>query len=82
MNNKFKKQIKAKESAVKMHSEIIEYSTHKSKQKSRLIDLKDVVDRIKNIFIMYKYATIPMNELCEKIKSGSNSISCVDSIGI
>jgi len=64
-----------------MHSDIVEYSTQKSKQKSRILDLKDLIDRTKNIFIMQKYATIPMNELCEKIRSGSNSISCVDSIG-
>jgi len=64
-----------------MHTEIVEYSTQKSKQKSRNIDLKDIIDRIKNIFIFEKYATIPLIELCEKIKSGSNTISSADSIG-
>lgn len=65
-----------------MNNEFIEHSTQKSKQKSRLLDLKDLIDRMKNIYISQKYVPIPINELCEKIKSGSNSISCVDSIGI
>jgi len=64
-----------------MNHEIVEYSTQKSKQKSRLNDLKVVIDSIINIFIFEKNTTIKMDELCEKIKRSSNSISSVDSLG-
>jgi hypothetical protein len=64
-----------------MHGEIVEYSTLKSKQKSRLSDLKDLIDKIKIIFIFQKTPTITLNDLCEKIKSGSNTISSVNCLG-
>ena len=54
----------------------------KSKQKSKISDLKDLIDKIKTLFIMTKNPSIKINELCEKIKAGSESISMVDSIGI
>lgn len=60
----------------------MEYSTLKSKEKSKINDLKDFVDKIKTIFIMQRSTSIKINDLCEKIKENSLTISSIDSLGI
>ncbi len=81
LSNSFLQKMKAKEEAVNLSKDIIEYSTQKNRIKTRVKEFKILVDKIHTLFIMQKKTSVSLNELIQKLQNSSESIKTCFSTG-
>lgn len=81
LSEKFIKKMQAKEEAVSISKNIIEFSTQKSRAKNRVKEFQDIVDKLHTIFLMQKKTTVPLQELSVKLQNSSETIKNLYTLG-
>jgi hypothetical protein len=81
LSESFIKKMQAKEEAVSISKNIIEFSTQKSRAKSRVKEFQDLVDKLHTIFLMQKKTTVPLHDLTVKLQNSSETIKNLYTLG-